>query len=288
VSQSLALPPGREYQLQIRTAAGRQYLSDLVQAKLTPPIDSVTWSAGGLGVRVAVHARDPSNATRYYRWSYVETWEFTSAYYSQFEFTGGAMRRRTENIYNCWGTEKSPTINLTSTTRLTQDVVTDFPLTLLPRNSPKLRFRYSVLVSQFAQTPEEYSYWEKLKKNTESIGSLFDPLPSQLSGNVRCLDDANETVIGYVGAASVSQKRIFIANAQLPRGTINLNGYENCQAQDTIPAAQAPTVFRNPRVIPIDAVYPPVGVIPIAYTAGTPECIDCRQRGTNVKPSFWP
>jgi hypothetical protein len=239
-------------------------------------------------VGVAGPPHDPSNATRYYRWSYVETWEFTSAYYSQFEFTGGAMRRRTENIYNCWGTEKSPTINLTSTTRLTQDVVTDFPLTLLPRNSPKLRFRYSVLVSQFAQTPEEYSYWEKLKKNTESIGSLFDPLPSQLSGNVRCLDEANETVIGYVGAASVSQKRIFIANAQLPRGTINLNGYENCQAQDTIPAAQATTVFRNPRVIPIDAVYPPVGVIPIAYTAGTPECIDCRQRGTNVKPSFWP
>jgi len=38
---------------------------------------------------------------------------------------------------------------------------------------------------------------------------------------------------------------------------------------------------------PISPIYSPGGVI-TDYTASTPDCMDCRLRGTNIKPDFWP
>jgi hypothetical protein len=241
------------------------------------------------GVRVYVNTRDPANNTRYYRWKYEETWQFTSAFRSTIEFVNGAVRPRTNNIYECWGSQRSNAIQLSNSTRLGQDVIANFPLILLPRASVKLRIKYSVLVSQYAQTPEEYNYWELLKKNTESLGSLFDPQPTQLTGNVHCLDDANERVIGYVGATTITQKRIFIDNAELRSSFFYDTGNEGCStAPDTIPLRIATDIFRNPNNVPIEPDYMPGTLNVIGYLISSADCVDCRRRGTNVKPSFWP
>jgi len=282
----LGLPAGRKYQVRLRTAAGREYASDLVVAKAAPPIDQVRWEAQGPNVQIYVNARDAANATRYYRWSYTETWEFHSANQSSLEYVNGAMRLRNEDIYHCWGSENSSSILLSTTARLSQDVVSDFPLILLPANSLKLGNKYSVLVRQYAQTPEEYAYWEMLKSNTESLGGLFDPLPSQLTGNVHCLSDATETVIGYVGAGTVAEKRIFIASTEL--STIRFQtGYETCLKPDTIYLPTVPVVFGRDILLPLYNVYAPGSNTLIGYAGGTPECTDCRRRGTNQRPAFW-
>jgi hypothetical protein len=286
-SQALTLNPSRKYQLQLRTAQNRRYVTDLVTGKLTPAIDQLPWELGERGVQINVNSRDDTGNSRYYRWTYSETWQFRSAHLSFFEFSAGAIRPRTEDIHNCWATANSSNLYLSSTTKLSQDVVSNFPLILLPTNSVKLRFKYSVLVSQYALSPEEYSYLEKLKKNTESIGTLFDPLPTQLTGNAHCLDDANETVIGYVGAASVSQQRIFIAaNTDLPLNNSSDRGYPECTYLDTIPVSLANNLFRNPSYQPVFGIYAPNGVL-VAYTSSSLDCVDCRRRGTNVRPDFW-
>ncbi|MGI4887412.1 MAG: DUF4249 domain-containing protein [Janthinobacterium lividum] len=282
----LVLGTAHRYQLRLRTAAGREYASDLVAAKATPAIDSLAWAAGPDGVQVYVNSHDAANATRYYRWAYQETWQFHSAYQSALEYVGGAIKYRAENIYWCWRTENSTAIALSSTDKLSQDVVSRFPLALLPRTSAKLAYGYSILVQQYAQTPEEFAYWDKLRRNTESLGTLFDPLPSQLSGNVHSLDDAAELVLGYVGAGSVAEKRLFIADAQLPRGYIRpVTGYESCSKPDTVLLKNVATRFSVPGFLPIE----PLGTyVPYAYTGAPEDCVDCRLRGTNAKPSFWP
>ena len=286
-SAALTLGAGHRYQLRLRTAAGREYASDLVTAKVTPAIDSVSWAAGPAGVQLYVNSHDAANATRYYRWSYQETWEFHSAYQSDLEYVGGQVQRRSENIYRCWRTENSTSISLSATDKLSQDVVSQFPLTLLPRNSGKLNSIYSILVQQYALTAEEFAYWDKLRKNTESLGTLFDPLPSQLSGNVHGLTDTSELVLGYVGASSVTEKRRFISvYQQLPPGFIRpITGYEDCSKPATILLADLPTAFGSQMFLVLE----PLGVGKITgYTGAPASCVDCRQRGTNVKPSYWP
>jgi hypothetical protein len=290
-SGALTLDATRRYQLRVRTAAGREYASDLVRAKLTPPIDRVHWAMERNGVQLYVDTHDATNNTRYYRWNYTETWRFSTPNYSEFEFVNGAMQRRPDNIQDCWRTEASTSISLSNTARLSQDVVSKFPLVLHPGNSYHFRFKYSILVQQYAQTAEEYTYWEKLRKNTESLGTLFDPLPTQLTGNVHCLTDASELVVGYVGASSMTEKRLFIDHTEFPATANFLTGYENeCEVHDTIPSKHNPVSFAvgfTREYMPLNEILNSLGM-PTSYTRSTTLCADCRLRGTNVKPSFWP
>ncbi|MCB2378490.1 DUF4249 domain-containing protein [Hymenobacter sp. BT635] len=286
VSAALNLSPGRKYQLRLRTAAGREYASALVAAKVTPPIESLRWALENGRVQVYVNTRDATNSTRYYRWSYAETWQFETPYYSGLEYVGGRVQPRTEDVSTCWTTVNSSSIELSSTARLSQDVVANFPLVLLPGNSVKLRVKYSVLVRQYAQTPEEYAYWELLKANTETVGSLFDPVPSQLTGNVRSLTDDTETVIGYVGASTETQKRLFISSSELP-ATVYETGYK-CPRPDTVLLGGINGAFGNGAVVPLFGVYgPPLTSILVGYATAPADCADCRRRGTNKRPDFW-
>ena len=283
-SAALALGASHQYQLRLRTSAGRQYASNLVAGKVSPAIDSVTWASEADGVQVFVNTHDPAAATRYYRWTYDETWEYHSYFESLLEFNGDTALARTTPIYYCWQTENSSAIAQTSTDKLGQDVVSKYRLRLLPANSERLNIKYSILVHQYAETTEEYSYWEQLRKNTESLGTLFDPLPSQITGNVHCLDDAGEQILGYVGASTVAEQRLFIDRLQLSPLTRFLSSYDDCPALDTIP-------FKQARVT-LNANYVPVYIVlrgKTGYASGPANCIDCRRHGgTNVKPSFWP
>jgi hypothetical protein len=162
-----------------------------------------------------------------------------------------------------------------------------------------LNQRYSILVKQYAQTADEYQYWELLKKNTENIGTLFDPLPVQLTGNVRCLNDDTELAMGYIGVQSVTERRIFITRRELPSTWAVQSGYESCVPTDTVslyprgiappptPAAILLAAFGGQNYLPIDKILDD-NLKLIGYTAKSRDCIDCRTRGTAVKPSFWP
>ena len=287
-SASLALNPSHQYQLRLRTTTGREYASDLVAAKASPAIDSLVWAVESKGIQIYASTHDVLNAARYYRWTYQETWEFYSAYQSSFEYVNNKIVPRNENINHCWHVENSHAIILSNNTALSQNVVVNFPLTLLPTNSERLGVKYSILAQLHAQTPEEFAYWEKLRKNTETLGTLFDPLPSQLAGNVHCLSDATELVLGYVGAGGVAEKRLFIDRKQLPRSISNspfLSPYQGCDTM-IVAVGNATFYFGDYTLLPIfpaDNYMPPH-----AYTAATPACVDCRLRGTNVKPSYWP
>ena len=81
-SSNLGLALNTEYRLKITTANGKEYLSDYMVAKKTPPIDSLEFRQEEKGVQIYVNTHDDSNNTRYYRWDFDETWEIWSYYYS--------------------------------------------------------------------------------------------------------------------------------------------------------------------------------------------------------------
>ncbi|SHI35199.1 protein of unknown function [Hymenobacter daecheongensis DSM 21074] len=288
-SASLKLDMSKPYHLRLTTAAGKQYASEYVAAKLTPPIDNVRWQAAADGLNIYVNSHDAKNTTQYYRWEYEETWEIMPPFRPLYEYNR-FTRQMVPNTAGypsiCWGTAKSSAVALTKTTSLSQDIVADFPLRSLASTESPLRYRYSILVKQYAHTPEEYAYWSQLKKTTEDIGTLFDPLPSQITGNVRCLNDTEELAFGYVGAHSAAEKRIFISRSQLP-GTWFINtGYEKCVPPDTIEMKYVDATFKSGLVVPIADVYSKSGGLR-GYTAAGLDCIDCRKRGSAVRPVFW-
>lgn len=296
VSTAQVLDPARKYRLRIATLPGKNYASAFVPVKTTPPIDAVNWRTDNAGVNIYVNTHDPANATHYYRWESEETWEITPPYRPSVEYVNGRMRDILVPLPTlCWGSAHSTTVQIDKTVALTQDVVSDFRLRQLPISSERLYTRFSTLVQQHALTRDEYEYWELLRKNNESIGSLFDAQPSQVTGNVHNLDAPAEVVLGYVGAHSLSEKRIFIDYTQLPSSWKLLHGYEKCLPPDTVfidrPSPPPPnvaqilqTAFGAGAFLPIDFVHGPNF---LGYTTKSRDCVDCRTRGTATRPSFW-
>jgi len=295
-SLPFALDPAKQYRLRIKTAAGKEYLSDFTEVRVSPPIDALSFEAqstGAPGVQVYANTHDVTNKSRYYKWDFVETYEFKSLNYSQWIFDNTNFRARDltkEDIHTCWKTVKSNTIVLGSSAKLTNDVLNKTPIERVPPNIEKLSVKYSILVNQQVLTKEAFEFWEILKKNTEKVGSIFDAQPSQLMGNVHSVSNPNEIVIGYISAGTLQHKRLFIDAFDLPTEFRYVKPAV-CRV-DTIKRAQFPEIFYAGDHIPVDAFFPPPTIpptppYPYAITTTSTACIDCRARGTNIKPDFW-
>jgi len=298
-SAALTLDNTRQYRLSIHTSDGKTFLSDYQTTVVTPAIDSVGFMIKSNGMQTYVNTHDPANHTHYYRWDYIETWTFHSEYYSAWQSNGTAIVVRPTDslVYQCWANNLSDQVLLSSSAKLTQDVIYQFPLTFVASTSEKIESRYSLLVKQYGMTEDAYNYYSELKQNTEELGSIFDAQPTDLTGNVHCTTDATLPVIGYITAGTIQQKRIYINNNQLPYTWVTAYPY-TC-VQDTALYSNAKTGANDVEDIlvplpnnniPTLAIYDshsPNTSIPIGFYYSGIGCVDCSIRGTTTQPSFW-
>jgi hypothetical protein len=285
---TLSLDATKEYRLHIKTKEGKEYLSDFVPVKSSPAIDSINWKWENNGVMFYSNTHDATNRSKYYKWDYDETWEIISPYYSGFKMVGNVITPRTfpsEDVSHCWKFGTSNSIMIGSTAQLTSDVIAQVPLYYLSPNSEKIGVRYSVLVKQVVLTKEAYDFFYQMKKNTEQLGSIFDPLPSELRGNIHCVTAPDELVIGYVTASSQTEKRIFISSNQVSQWVYS---YSGCNSLYVVNKPDSIKKYLTNGFTPYDQDLPDPFGLPIAYYFSLPPCSDCTLRGgTNIKPSYW-
>ena len=287
----LDLDANDQYRVKIYTANDAEYVSEYVPLTSSPEIDSISWEeVNDEIIQLYVTSHDPENNTRYYRWTYKETWEYHAAFSSSLEYVNGEIVPRdyiNNQIYNCWQSSASTRILVASSVQLQEDVIYKQPLlSIRPASSNKLDVKYSILVQQYALTKEAFEYWDLLKKNSESLGTLFDPQPSQLPGNLHCISNPDEPVLGFVSAGAVSEKRLFLRRTEIPI-SIPYNRNPSCE-RDTVDLAPEAleSAFAAGDSIPLTGVYGMGGFE--GYEATSTYCADCRTRGgTNVKPDFW-
>lgn len=281
-SNPLLLNSANKYRLKIVTSSGNQYLSDFVEERQAPAIDSISWQQQN-DVTIYVNTHDPLNGTTYYRWDFVETWQYRAQLESELgEKNGLIYYADTNQMYNCWSTTNSRNILVGSSVALSNDVISMAPINLIPQSSEKIAIRYSILVKQYALTSEAYQYFNILKKNTENLGSIFDAQPTQLTGNIHSVNNPSEVVIGYFTASSVQQKRIFINNTQV-------TGWNY-----VIPGRTCDLLLIDQHLYYLDYDYPDPEFGPYYFSGSTGlvitrrSCLDCTLRGgTKHKPSFW-
>src|SRR6187397_2533561 len=70
---NLNLPNNQKYRLRIKTTGGKEFLSDFVEVKKNPPIDTVSWKQEEGGLQLYIQTHDDQNKTHYYQWEYTET-----------------------------------------------------------------------------------------------------------------------------------------------------------------------------------------------------------------------
>lgn len=291
ISPGLNLAAGQKYHVTIATADGKQYASDFTDVRQTPPIDSVRWYQDEKhNVNIDVSTHDATNNTRYYRWEYEETWVFHARTGSISDWINHQEVPRQQQIYFCYPTVKSTSINVFSTAKLADDVTGFVNVAQVANKEEKIEYKYSILVKQYSLDKNAYDFWLAMKKNTEQLGSLFDPQPGQVPTNIHCLNDSSAIVIGYVSAATLQTKRIFIDNAELTYWVVlpYYEGYENdCKSRLVQPDS-------------MDYFFPADGTRYYGIT-GRPMfgpgyyiqgiiCVDCREHMPSpvIKPPFWP
>jgi hypothetical protein len=289
-SQPLNLNVTGNYRLKITTSNGSVYQSDYVGVKQTPPIDSLSWKQDSVykDVTIYAHAHDPQNNTRYYRWSFVETWQYQAAISASWGVSNGLAYfiNPYDSLiqqYNCWGTINSSTIATANTEALSQDVVSYAVVNKVPHNAEKMMVRYSIDVQQYGLTKEAYQYWQIIEKSSQQTGTIFDPMPSQVLGNIHCVTNPAEPVIGYASVSFVTSKRMFIDHSELNDWFYKAPGVICVEV----------STFQNPVDFRIYD-YPDTTLSISYYVTGgglvltKKDCLDCRRRGgTNLKPSFW-
>lgn len=283
----LNLSANRAYELHIRLDNGNEYVSQRLPAKVTPRIDSIYWKASeAIDIYVASH--DDEGDTRYYQWSFDEDWQIRSAHRSLYMWQGDTIVNRPtqeqNQMFDCWKAAKSRDLIFGSTARLETDHMY-FRLRSLPHSSEYTQVRYSMLVRQHALTLEHFNYLTLVQKNTTQVGSFFDPMPSEVRGNIVNVNNPDEMVVGYVGVYTTEQKRIFISSHQLPSHPQQ----ERCDVNEFKVATEFPVianVLQQPSLwIPFSTYIDQDGwtwlVVMDQY------CLDCRLRGTSERPDFW-
>lgn len=309
--------PDKQYQLHVLTKNGRSYISNKEKLTTQTPIENVQATAirknGVLGVEITTSSFDPTNTSKYYRYEYEETSQIIAPKWKSIQavanmFPPGSnpkgeiiIKDRTEEARVCFSTKKSTDILLTSTTNLSADKVTNFPLRFISSRDSFIKNRYSILVKQYVQSLASYTYYETLK-NISGTGSLLSQTqPGFFSGNIKSIDNPGEKVIGFFDVSSYSEKRIFFnffeifPQERAPEyeyqcldekditGTLADSFYFNYCFSDNNPFCKGNEILDFIR-FNTKVYFSNNGSLYFLYPV---QCGDCSTFSSNIKPLFW-
>jgi len=301
-SIEFALQPNVIYTLHITTSDGKSYKSTPTTLPNSTQIDNInisreTNNLGIKGVSIAVNSFNSSGGSRYYRYEYEETYKIIAPYWSQFDLEAeiGYPYRvfdsipKSKEVKICYKTNYSNHILQKETNGLAEDKVSNFTVRFIPNNNPIISHRYSILVKQYVQSYEAFSYFQILDKITGSDNIFSQSQPGFISGNVFKVDDTSEKVIGFFETSSVSIKRAYFNYADLFPGETRPPYFIDCVAITPTYIEKAPSdlhdiVVSGNHVFYLDrpgpTPVPPYILVPKA-------CGYCTELGSNIKPSFW-
>jgi len=272
---------GRKYKLQINTnnpdLSYKSYESLLMEMKPVPVIDTLFYEKITTEVlygrprkqecQVYLNTIDPDGICKHFRWDFSETWMFRLPY---------DVPNRT-----CWISNNSNSILIKNNTVLSEDRIEKWPVNYISAKTDRLSERYSLLVNQYSLNEDEFNYWEKLQNVTENVGSLYDITPVSIPGNIYCIEDPTEQVLGYFSVSAKTSKRIFIEDRFA--GLVRL--YDQCPSDTVFGRGPEPEGIGVLYWLIIDNSFDFFNPYKVYTTSKG--CADCTVRGTTEEPSFW-
>jgi hypothetical protein len=232
---------GKTYTLNVELPDGKKFVSQPQIMQVAPPIentyieyDGTTKSFNGtklFGYKIYIDTQDPSETINYYRWT-AFTYAFKRTRLFSCSFGGPPICR---NYYWCQEIEKDILIGSDASINgntIRKQYVHFSPVYLLGRNY--------IEIQQQAISREIYQYWKNYTDQTLRTGSIFDPIPSTIVGNVYNANNPTELALGYFSVAAVSTKRLVFDTSDMPNGLNLMAQYgdkfdsDPCQPNTTV------------------------------------------------------
>jgi len=212
-----------EYTLNITTSDGKKYTSAAVILPQSVEINKVYAEfyeeEGKKGAQVYVDSKDPTGKAKYFRYEYEETYKIVTLYsitldaeiVNYDEETGEydiiLTEKEPEDV--CYSSQYSTGIIQTATTDLTENEVFHFPVRFLDEDNSLIRDQYSILVKQYVQSLEAYTFYETIKELGSVESLLSQGQPGYVTGNMTSVENPEEKVLGFFETSPVTTKRTF-------------------------------------------------------------------------------
>ncbi|MCG2430448.1 DUF4249 domain-containing protein [Aequorivita xiaoshiensis] len=299
--------PNVTYTLSIITQDGKRYSSS--EVVLPPSVEMtevytervVNTAEHKDGAHVLVNTEDPTGSAKYFRYEYEETYKIVapnpSPYYAEivnYDFTLGTYEviltpREPEEI--CYTTEYSTGIIQTSTTELNDNSVNRFPVKYLSKNDAKMQTRYSILVKQYVQSVDAFTFYKVIKELGSIESLLSQSQPGYVAGNITSENNPNTKVIGFFEASSMTSKRIYFnyedVGLEKPPYFVDCEvltlDYNDATVLDDDPNERETLyqliTYNDYQVLSVNTS--------LIYQVVQPECSVCTYFSSNVRPDFW-
>jgi hypothetical protein len=289
------LTAGTGFRVEVTTPVGKQYQSDYETLLPCPPVENLYYEvkrkdtddpANPLyGIQFYIDTDATGYETKNFMWDLTETWEYHSKYRvgDYYDGTIHFSEVTYDTLYYCWKTNRIYDIYTFTANNLTTGRITRCPLNYVSGRTDRLSVKYSLLVKQYAIGENAYNYWSAAQRQTQNTGGLYETQPVSITGNIHCITNPGETVLGYFMVSSYTEKRIFV-----PRNFDFLIYSPLCMPYEL--DAQSLTIFLSsykPEDYPIFLLNL-TGLRQGPWDFAEQTCFDCRKLGGSVtKPDFW-
>ncbi|MBI9069072.1 MAG: DUF4249 family protein [Salinivirgaceae bacterium] len=292
---------GNKFRLFVETPDGKKFQSSFEELKACVAVDTITYdylqnnnkSQDGLadGIKFNLNMKNQTGFSEFYRVMVNESWEYHTPWpiekYVKISYKGLSVEQQPpdyskqicyrsldlKNIYTVSFNNVSAVENITK------------QLHAVTTETQRLKYRYSLLISQFSLTQQAYLYWEDLRKASQVEEGIFGKTPINVKGNINCVTDADVVALGYFGVSDVTTKRFFYND--IPE--IEFYPFQfGCTPNEVIEKSFWATLGRLdkddlPYYIPLNPSYDPTG-----YYLANQTCFDCRTAGGSLSVfDFW-
>ena len=208
------LDPSKEYWLEVEWE-GNTFASDPTLPISTPKVESVMFEQPRPDqlVDILITPEGPSgNETQYFLWSYKEDWEIRTPLKSDWDYdlANDSVIAAPYLTNQGWCSDSRHTSIIGNNKDFVNGHIRNLKLYDAEHLDNRFNYLYRTTIRQRAISHEEYEYQQLSLRQSDEMGGLFTPQPSELPTNIHCKDGARKA-IGYVGVnANVAIAELYV------------------------------------------------------------------------------
>lgn len=218
-----ALVINEEYWIEVVSPNGNTYKSSIESLNNAPEIDSIyyiiehkptkdpdikTW-----GVQFYVDFKADFTYSQHYLFKVEEAYEYHSQWPIQKyidEYNNWIDGPIDFSKYICYTDHFINELFTLSTNGFTENSYIKLPLHFVNNKTQRLIYNYSIILKQYSISQSPFTFWNSIKENNQSGENLFGKQPSSIKGNITCMNNPDEIVLGYFAISKVTEKRFTI------------------------------------------------------------------------------
>ncbi|SDL05216.1 protein of unknown function [Catalinimonas alkaloidigena] len=246
-AEGITAIPGHTYTLHVTTKT-QTYQSAPVTVSQTVLLDSIRYEYAEKpfvmegtseqvvmpGYMFSVDYQDPAEGKNYYKWSYKLLFEVDTQPELYEDTEGGPQcpcRAPKPCCSQCWWPEQGYLPKVLSDRLTNGQFVINEQVFFLPFEK-YMGVKLRLTLQQHNISEAAYEFFRALEEQKQSTGSVVDPPPSEIKGNIYNVANPDEQVIGFFVASAAAEATTYIVRNDIPYEVEAFQYWDDCREKE--------------------------------------------------------